>query len=74
MKMTTQSIIYADETCDYFNIFYKSDSPNIFAEPIIGLTTVATIDYLLLKKVVALYTLWTNSVVGRPLNLVAGNH
>ena len=42
-------MIYVDETCDYFNIVYKSDSPNIFAVPIIGLTTVATIDYFLLK-------------------------
>ncbi len=49
MKITTYPIKYVDETCHYFNIVYKNDNPNIFAVPIIGLTTVSTIDYLLIK-------------------------
>lgn len=50
MKMKTEPSSYTAETCDGFNIAFTQDTPNLFAGPITGLTTVATIDYLLLQQ------------------------
>ena len=46
--MATQPMNYIDDTCDGFNIIYKLDAPNLFIGSITGLTTVQTIDYLIL--------------------------
>ncbi len=67
-------MIFVDETCHYFNIVYKSDSPNIFAVPIIGLTTVSTIDYLLIKTVATPTVGLAPGPTFLSLSLMTGNH
>lgn len=65
---------YIADTCDRFNVVFTLDTPNLFASPITGLTTVATIDYLLMSQIPTPAAFIVSATGIKSLVLTPGNY